>query len=189
MAATDIVALADAKTQLNITDSASDAELAGYISGVTRVVERYVGAVIVRSVTDVFDGGRAVLSLRTIPVLSVTSVTDSGAVVDPSGYTVSKPSGVLTRVAGPVPFPFLPGVQSVSVTYQPGQAGDIAAVKANLGDVWLGALIILQHMWETQRPAAAGPFSQGGDDFDPRYTYSIPRRALELLGEPMGGIA
>lgn len=191
MAATDIIDLAAAKKQLNIPveETSDDEELAGYVSGVTRVVERYVGVVIGRSVTDVFDGGGAVVLLRTLPVLSITSVTDSGATVDASGYRVSKPSGVLTRVAGPSPLPFLPGFQSVEVTYQAGQAANIAEVKEELGDVRLAALLILQHMWDTQRPAAAGPFSQGSDDFDPRYTYSIPRRALELLGEPLGGIA
>ena len=189
MAATDIIALADAKAQLNITDTASDAELAGYVSAVTRVVERYAGAVIHRSVTEVFDGGRAQVLLSKLPVVSVLSVTDSGAVVDSSGYKVDKEAGVLTRVAGPSPMAFLPGVQSVSVLYQAGQAASVAAVAQDLADIRLGALIILQHMWDTQRPAAAGPFSQGGDDFDPRYTYSVPRRALELLGEPVGGIA
>lgn len=191
MAATDIIDLAAAKKQVNIPveETSDDEELAGYVSGVTRVVERYVGVVIGRSVTDVFDGGGAVVLLRTLPVLSITSVTDSGATVEPSGYRVSKPSGVLTRVAGPSPLPFLPGFQSVEVTYQAGQAANIAEVKEELGDVRLAALLILQHMWDTQRPAAEGPFSQGADDFDPRYTYSIPRRALELLGEPLGGIA
>lgn len=186
MAATDIVTLADAKAQLNITDSSSDTELAGFISAVTATIEDHVGAVVNRSVTEEFDGGRDVVLLTSIPVVSVTSVTDSGSTVDVSGYKIDKNSGVLTRVAGPSPMTFLPGIQSVSVTYSAGQAANAAAVE---GNIRLAALIMLQHLWETQRPAAQGPFSQGGDDYDPRYSYSIPRRALELLGEPIGGIA
>jgi hypothetical protein len=189
VAATDIVALADAKAQLNITDTSSDAELAGYISAVTRPVEKYVGPVIHRNVTEVFDGGRTTMILSQIPVVSITSVTEGGTLVAASGYTVAKDSGVLTRVAGVAPVATVPGVQSVSVLYVAGQAADTTAVTANLGHIRLAALIILQHMWETQRPAGGGPFSQGQDDYDPRYSYSIPRRALELLGEPIGGFA
>ena len=63
---------------------------------------------------------------------------------------------------------------------------DTAAVATDLADVRLAGLIILQHMWETQRPAAQGPFSQASDDYDPRYAYSVPRRAQELLGVEIG---
>lgn len=189
MAATDIINLADAKAQLNITDSGSDTELAGYISAVTRPVEKYVGPVIHRTVTEVFDGGRTTMTLSQIPVVSITSVTEGGAVLDASGYTVARESGVLTRVAGVSPVATLPGMQNVSVVYVAGQAANTAAVASDLGHVRLAGLIILQHMWETQRPAGGGPFSQGQDDYDPRYSYSIPRRALELLGEPLGGFA
>lgn len=189
MAATDIFTLAQAKKQLNIdlANTDSDAELSDvYIPAVTEVVEDNVGKVIHRSVTEVFDGGRAVLLLTSIPVVSITSVTEAGSVLDAAGYVIDKNSGVLTRVSGVTAMAFLPGIQSVSVLYVAGQAADVTAVP---GHIRLAGLIILQHMWETQRPAAAGPFSQASDDYDPRYAYSIPRRALELLGEPIGGIA
>jgi uncharacterized phiE125 gp8 family phage protein len=189
VAATDIFTLAQAKKQLNIdaADTASDDELSGvYIPAVTAVIENNVGKVINRSVTEVFDGGRAVLLLTSIPVVSITSVTEAGSVLDPAGYVVDKNSGVLTRVSGVSAIACLPGIQSVSVLYVAGQAADVTQVA---GNVRLAGLIILQHMWETQRPAGGGPFSQGQDDYDPRYSYSIPRRALELLGEPIGGFA
>lgn len=189
MAATDIFTLAQAKDQVNIAQSntTNDAELSGvYIPAVTAVVEDIVGAVIHRSVTEVFDGGRAQLLLTTTPVVSITSVTEGGTVLDPVGYVVARDSGVLTRVAGVSAVACLPGMQSVSVAYVAGKAADVTLVE---GNVRLAGLIILQHMWETQRPAAAGPFSQAGDDYDPRYSFSIPRRALELLGEPVGGFA
>lgn len=179
----DIVTVAEAKAQLNMTDSVSDAELGLYVSAATGVVERWTGALLPRTVTDVFDGGRPVVMLSALPVRSITSVTDSGDVVPADGYRVSLPSGVLTRVAGPSPMPFLPGVGTVTVEYVAGQAATAAELP---GRVRLAALIILQHMWETQRPAAAGPFSQASDDFDPRYAYSIPRRAQELLGVELG---
>jgi uncharacterized phiE125 gp8 family phage protein len=185
VAATDVITLAEAKEQLNITSTADDAELAGFISGVSEAVEDYAGAVVQRTVTETFDGGRSTVLLTRTPVASVTSVTDNGTVLDASGYEVSK-SGVLTRVAGQGTLPFLPGTQSVEVVYVAGVAASTAAAPWR---VKLAAKIILQHLWETQRPAASGLFSQGSDDYDPRYSYSLPRRALELLGEPVGGIA
>lgn len=187
MADTDLFLLDDAKAQLNIDEANtdSDVELAGFISGVTGVVERYVGAVVNRTVTEVFDGGRPEVLLSTIPVASITEVTDSGAVLDADAYRASR-SGVLSRVVGPSRSSFLPGVQSVSVEYVAGQVADTAAVAVQLPHVRLAGLIILQHMWETQRPAAAGPFSQTSDDYDPRYAYSVPRRAQELLGVEIG---
>ncbi|SEG44866.1 hypothetical protein SAMN04489712_105275 [Thermomonospora echinospora] len=189
MGALDIISTTDAKAQLNMSDSTSDTELAGYVSAASRVVEKYVGAVIHRTVTDTFDGGRSQLLLSTLPVVSITSVTDTGTALAADGYTVDLRAGVLTRLVGTSPTPFEAGYQSVQVVYTAGQAADIAAVAADLADYRLAALIIVQHLWETQRPAARGPFDQGADDYDPRYSYSIPRRALELLGEPVGGIA
>lgn len=189
MAATDIVTTAETKTHLNITDSSSDTELGGFISAATAVVERYVGAVVNRSVTEVFDGGRAVLPLSHTPISSITSVTDSGTALTSSDYAFNSVSGVLTRVAGSFPLAFLWGVQSVSVTYVAGRVAATADVAGSYPDFRLAALIIIQHMWETQRPAAQGAFTQGTDDYDPRYSFSIPRRAIELLGEPIGGIA
>jgi uncharacterized phiE125 gp8 family phage protein len=186
MAATDVVSLAEAKLQLNMTDTASDNELGVFISAASEAIEDYVGPVVNRSVTDVTDGGRAEVLLTKIPVASITSVTDGGTVLPAEAYKVSLTSGVVTRVSGGYPYPFTYGIQSVQVTYVAGRAANTAAVPNRYK---MAALIIIQHLWETQRPAAAGPFSQGADDFDPRYTYSIPRRALEMLGAPVGGIA
>lgn len=191
MAATDIVTTAETKTHLNIdaSNTASDAELAGFISAGSRVVDREVGPVVQRTVVQTFDGGRSQVLLSETPVASITSVVDNGTTVSASDYTVGSDSGVLYRVDGDGLTEFDPGIRSLVVTYVAGRVANTAAVAASYGDFRLAALIIIQHMWETQRPAAAGPFTQGNDDYDPRYAYSIPRRALELLGEPVGGIA
>lgn len=189
MAATDVITTAELKAHLNITDSSSDTELAGFVSAASRVVDRYVGPVVVRSVTQVFDGGRCRVLLSQIPVSSVTSVTDSGTVLAASSYKIDTSAGVLTRVSGSDQVEFEPGIQSLTVVFAAGRVAATADVATSYGDFRLAALIIGQHMWDTQRPAAAGPFTQGTDDYDPRYSYSVPRRALELLGEPVGGIA
>lgn len=185
MAATDVVSLAETKLQLNMTDSASDAELAVFISAASEAIEDYVGAVVNRAVTETFDGGTDQILLSKTPVVSVTSVTDNGTVLAATSYKASA-AGVLSRVAGQGRTPFQPGVQSLVVVYVAGRAADTASVPRRMK---MAALIIIQHLWETQRPAGRGPLNQEADDFDPRYSYSIPRRALEMLGEPVGGIA
>lgn len=179
-----LVSLADARNQLRIpaADTSHDAEIADFLRSVTAVVERYKLAVVATTRTDTFDGGVPSVALRRFPVLSVSSVSDFGTVLPPGSYEVNLRTGVLTRVAQFLPYPFLPGSQSVSVTYVAGSA-------STPPDYARAALIILQHMWETMRPAGRAPFSQQSDDYDPRYSYSIPRRALELLGEPVGGFA
>lgn len=180
-----IVSLAEAKAHLRkpATASDDDDDLMGFIRAATGVVEQYVGSVVRRTWVETFDGGgHSRLLLAHPPALSVTSVVEDGATLAAADYKLHPASGVLTRVAGSWDLPWRPGIQNVVVTYAAGRT----AVEAS----WrLAALIIVKHMWETQRAAAPGPLTQGNEDFDPRYTYSIPRRALELLGEPVGGIA
>jgi hypothetical protein len=176
-----IVTLAQIKSQLNIPsgDTSNDTELALYGDAATTAVEEVVGTVTQVAVTEKFHGGKVAVTLAS-PVVSVTSVTDFGNVLTSADWSLN--DRTLTRVAGLYPLPFLPGVNSVVVAYTAG----LAVVPAGYQ---LAALIIVQHMWETQRPAGRSPFNQQSDEYDPRYSYSIPRRALELLGEPIAGFA
>jgi hypothetical protein len=179
-----IISLRDAKKQLNIPQDSTgdDDEILDFVRATTAVCERYVGAISRTAHTETFDGGKTAVLLGFYPVLTVTSVTENGTTLGAGDYTITAASGVLGRVNGYSPWLFLPGVKNVTVAY-------VAGTTATAANVGQAARIILQHMWETQRPAGGGPFSQQGEEFDPRYLYSIPRRALELLGEPIGGLA
>lgn len=172
-----IISLADAKRQLNITSAAHDAELADMLRSVTAVCERYRGAIVRRTHTETMTAphgcGQVVLAYR--PVLSVTSVTEAGTVLTADGYDLSAGSGVLTRMTGGHPSRWHGGHNTITVVYVAGRTDIDPAVRQ-------AALILLQHMWETQRGTGIG--QRDTDTFDPRYAYSIPRRALELLGEP-----
>lgn len=176
-----LVSLAEAKEQLNITGDTDDAELMRKLQSVTGPVERYVGSVVRRSWTETFDGGNPKIALLHFPVLAITQVVESGAVLVSSAYMVKLNAGVLTRVSGSYPTRWRAGVDNVSVTYEAGRTitGE---------DVRQAVLIILQHLWETQRGGfSASP--RDSDTYDPRFGYSVPRRALELLGEPIPGMA
>jgi len=178
-----IISLAEGKNHLNIPASKTDddEEVADFIRGTTSVVERHVGAVARRTRSQTFDGGVLALSLAYSPVLSITSVTESGTLVAASGYSVDGPSGVLRRISGTTPICWLPGIANVAVVFVVGRA----IIEPN----WTqAAKIILGHMWETQRNTSGRrPQLNDGQPVSPS-TYTVPYRALELLGEPVSGI-
>ncbi|GII89627.1 hypothetical protein Ssi03_76170 [Sphaerisporangium siamense] len=172
-----VISLGEAKAQLNITGRDQDEELQGFVRAVTEVCERYAGALARTVHTQRVEGGRGI-ALNHFPILSVTSITAVWPGHVPPALAdldVDETTGVIQRkdggrMCGPL-----------IVTYLAGRP----AIPPN---VRLAALIILQHLWETQRGQVAPRF--GADDtWDPRFGFAIPRRALELLGERVGGIA
>lgn len=181
-----IVTIAAAKAQLNIptSDTADDVELQGYIDAATAAVELQLGQVVdPRTVVDEVAcpaGARSFL-LNSVPVLSLTSVTSlDGTVVwavGPSVMHVNAASGLVTVLSGPT----VSG--TLLVTYQAG----MTVVPANYR---LATLIIIQHLWETQR-GSMGTVMGGGDDsgYIAGRGFAIPRRAIELLGSQLPGVA
>ena len=179
-----IVSLADARAQLNFgtSETADDDELRGFIGAATGAVERALGRVVVRrSFTDRFtiNGSATELLLRNVPVLSVTSVAlvGGGMSWDPANLYVDGESGLVAVASGPA----FAGV--LDFTYQAGEV----VIPDNYR---LAALIILQHLWETQRGAMG--VQLGGGDVDMALVsrgFAIPRRALELLDTQLPGVA
>ncbi|WP_068925026.1 phage head-tail connector protein [Planobispora rosea] len=174
---TGIVSLAETKRHLNLTTSAEDDELTEMIRAVTEPIERHVGVVLRRTVVETHRGGYA-LVLQKTPVLSITSVEGVGSALDQdvADLLLDTVSGVVRRqdggwIAGPVTTAYVAGGTSVSPS------------------VRLASLMIIQHLWETQRGAATPRFGADEAVWDPRFGYAIPRRAIELLGEQVSGIA
>lgn len=171
-----IVSLADAKAHLNITSSDHDDELRSWLESVTEVIEHKVGPVVVRSYTErAYNGAPFVLSHY--PLVSITSVTPvfaTGTAVDVADLELDELNGVVRR-ADQATFSGGPW----EITYKAGRP----VIPANISHA---ARIILKHLWETQRGGARRP-TMGGDDgtFEPGYTFSIPRRAVELLEPDM----
>ncbi|WP_435251701.1 hypothetical protein [Streptomyces tendae] len=178
-----LVSLKRAKGQLNIDedDTSDDDELRGMITGGSLAVERHLGRIVARrSFTERRTPdrqGRVLLSH--VPVLALTTVqTPDGATAwDVNDLQFDPDSGLVTAVAGPalrgdVDFTYPAGLRIVPEDYQ------------------LATLIIIQHLWETQR-GRMGPVMGGGDE--PTYVtgkgFALPRRALELLDTPLPGVA
>lgn len=177
-----IVSLRDAKAHLKITDTSTDEELRGFIEDATGVVERHLNkAVVRRSFTEEQCASCGFFTIDKIPALSLTTVASvdgtktwdvSKLHVDPAGI-VTASSG--TALAGPIAVTYIAGMPLIPSHYT------------------RAAKIIIQHLWETQRPSGGtlrpnlpdsmGTVNRSGMGF------AIPNRALELLGAGGTGIA
>lgn len=179
-----ILTLADAKAQLNIptSDTSEDVELQGFVDAATAAVETQLGKVVdPRTIVDQLDYAGAAQSflLRSVPVISLTSLVSLDGMqtwnVSPSVMRVDAASGLVTILSGP------PVTGSTLATYQAGET----AVRAN---VRLAAKIIVQHLWETQR-GAMGVQLGDTETYSVGRGFAIPRRAIELLGSQLPGVA
>lgn len=190
-----MVSLADAKNHMsmNLADHDADDLLRDYIAAVTGAVEKYKHQVIVRrTITDELDLGysygyaaggysygysfRQRFRLRSAPVISLTSVTSwDGAITwDVTQMRVS-PTG-LVRVMGGIPVTGL-----VDVAYTAGLNMIPAEYKQ-------GALVVLQHVWETQRgqlTVASGVIGPEEHWRQPGEFFTIPDKAKEFFGPPL----
>lgn len=184
---TTIISLDDVKTQLQIDDTFSDAVIRTWLEPTTRAVERYLHEIVApRTITDELeiycargDRGRNRLPsfrLWQVPVLSLTSATDvrTGVGYDISGWRPSPSGSGLVRIVS--------GVAPAGLTQMVYEAGQDPCPP----DYKQGALVVLQHCWETRR--GAGQIGAGvigpEEHYDPRIMIGIPRKAWEWLGPP-----
>lgn len=179
-----IVTLAAAKKQLNIKPDYTDddLEIQLYIDALVVPIERELGRVVEqRTFVDEFEFATGTTSflLRSVPAVSLTSITavDGSTTwpVDAGTMHLNGDSGQVTVLSGSP----LSGL--VQVAYLAGPA----TVAAN---VRLAGLIILQHLWETQR-GTMGVQLGDTETFMPGRGFAIPRRAIELLGTQLPGVA
>ncbi|BBB01071.1 hypothetical protein RVR_8314 [Actinacidiphila reveromycinica] len=176
-----IVTLAEAKQQLRIadTDTSCDDEVQAYCDGITAVVEDYMHEVVEpRTVVEDVDGHRHFgrrFRLWSVPLISLTSVKSVYTEYewDVSLMRPDPQTGLVRVLSGP------PVRGLVEVTYQAGYEDVPVNYKR-------GALVVLQHNWETRRGVGALRSSVVGPEeiHNPHWMYSIPRKALEWLGSP-----
>ncbi|MFI0718918.1 hypothetical protein [Streptomyces sp. NPDC021224] len=176
-----ILTLDEAKRQLRIPadDTSADVEIQAYCDGITAVIEDYKHEVIVqRTISEDIErasqGGRR-FRLWSVPVISVTSVTAvvGGQTWDPAGLRVTRDTGLVRVLSGP------PLTCLAEAVYEAGYEVIPDHYKR-------GAAVVLQHNWETQRGVGGRRAGVVGPEetYDPRWSYAIPRKALEWLGAP-----
>jgi len=186
----DIITLQQAKDTLNITTTQYDTELPQYITAASVLWEMRVGPVAGSPTYDEFyNGGSPTIVVRHPPIQSVTSITeswgastsytlvnqvvDSGSNVGFYGYSVDLARGVFTRRASAVATQFAPGVQNIHIVY-------VAGFATTPADIVQAVALLTSHLWETQRGATRRPGMGGEDGYDPRASYTWPRRVQEI---------
>jgi hypothetical protein len=175
---TSIIGLAEAKAHLNMTAVADDDELRNFLAAATELVEAKAGACVRRTVVErVSEGGyQLVLSRR--PVISVESVKS----VWPSGPGWTTAQLLLDGEAGIVhqTYMWMFWYGPWDVNYTIGRAvmpeRYIHAAKEQV-----------RHLWETQRGAVQAPPLAGEEVFTTAagFSFSVPRRVIELLADDM----
>lgn len=187
--ATPIVTVTQAKAQLGITDATFDGQLTDFVATASQMIVNQIGPVAGSpTVSEWHDGGSPeIVIYEESPIQSVTSVTesmgsvvytltqitlDSGSVTTPFGFTVDLDAGLLVRRAAGVAIPFADGDKNIHITY-------VAGYTTTPPDIIQATLLLVQHLWETQR----GPLTRGrgASDLNAGTSYSMPNRVMEIL--------
>lgn len=169
---------------LNIPSaSANENEVRRYIDAATDLAETYVGQVLGRrTFTDeLYDGGTEFIRIRNPKAISITSVYENGALVSASNYVLDYTGQRLYRIGSGTLYAtnsygyWTQGMNNVKITYVAGYVNPPMSAKQ-------GVLEIIRHLWQTQRGAInVMGRTQTGDELYSGSTYSLPRRAMELL--------
>lgn len=189
MATAPIVSLEETKEFLNIpaTTTTSDDELERFIAAASAMWIRRIGQPSTATFTETHDGGRSTIILDHSPVQSVASVVESqgGGVshtlsqvtlatsesFGPWDYTLDASTGVLTRRASGSAIPFASGSGNISVTYTSGY-------ESVPEDIEHAILLLVLHLWQTQRGGQAG--RQSADEWNPAFAFTWPSRVEEI---------
>lgn len=184
-----VLTLAKAKSQLKIpvANTAHDDELTEYVDGVNEVVEYYIGPVDNREVVERWSGWLETIAVRHTPVVEVVEVVylDDTLAVDVDDIDVDTVTGELRRISA-CRWP----TGMLKVTYTTGRGG-VAPHSAVVA-----GLMIIQHLWEVRRGADArrpnfSPVENNTVQVSTSggFTFSVPRRAVQLLEAHMTGPA
>ena len=178
-----VVSLDEVKDHLNITTTNQDEEIRRFIDAAQDLAESYVGCVLGRQTftSEKYDGNTDIIRLRNPRAISITSVYENGNLLSSSAYVLDPTGQRISRVtegsiSGPNYFGiWAPGAQNILISYVAGFTVPPPAAKQ-------GVLEIVRHLWQTQRGSTSVMGrTQSGDDYYSTPTYSLPRRAMELL--------
>ena len=163
--------------------SANENEVRRFIDASTDLAETYVGQVLGRRTftNELYDGGTEFIRIRNPKAISITSVTENGLSVSASNYVLDYTGQRLYRIGSGTLYAtnsygyWTQGMNNVSITYVAGYVNPPMSAKQ-------GVLEIIRHLWQTQRGAInVMSRTNSGDELYSTPTYSLPRRAMELL--------
>lgn len=166
----DIASLQEVKDHLNLAGSSSDDEVARFNAAATAFVERHVGPVAMRTITETVTPTSSGLIFLSAPVISITSMaaaygypgTYTAANWTPDGYSIRAAYGLETSYA----------TYPLTVTY----VGGYATVPADLREATLD---YVKWRWMSQRGATSLPTM--GDEFAVVPTATVPYKVMEVI--------
>ena len=151
------ISLADAKLHINLTVSTYDEKVRGMVETATAIAENYCNRPIARrTFVETFSGGKTFVQLRNPTVLSITSVTENGVTLQATDYACQKLGGVLTRGMYAYSYPFVIGVDNVTVTYVAGPTNPPP------GMLW-GVKEIFRWMWDNTQQSPRPGYNRAAD--------------------------
>ena len=169
---------------LNIpTANANENEIRRFMDAANDLAQSYTGVILGRKTftSQLYDGGNEFIRLRDPMAISITSVYENGVLLNSGQYVIDPTGQRLYRIGSGTLYAtnsygyWTAGMNNVSVTYVAGYVNPPMAAKQ-------GVLEIIRHLWQTQRGAMnVMGRNQTGDELYPASTYSLPRRAMELL--------
>jgi hypothetical protein len=130
-----------------ITSDADRETLQWLCMAATDAVERDLGRVLVRrTVTETHTGYGPAIILRQTPVLSITSVTESGTALTGTDYLLDSSTGILYRGTTTGLRSYVAGALNVTVVYVAGYTDPPRAAR-------MVALNLIQSMWQQSQTA------------------------------------
>jgi Phage gp6-like head-tail connector protein len=188
---TKLVALADLKAILGITDSANDMLLGNIIQRGSDAIARFCNRVFAqRTVIETLPGpGGQLLKLKFVPIITLTSITFEGVAVDSASYTLIEPdAGMVYREVG---WFYTGHAYDYAATYTHGyNLPDMAGTDTLPHDIQQAALELCKGMWlARQRDPAVSMESvpdvytvqYGGNGGNGALLGAIPPNVQELL--------
>ena len=145
---TTLIALADLKAILGITDSTNDALLGQIIQRGSDAVARFCNRVVAeRTVIETLPGpGTSLLKLKCPPIVTLTAIALDGDTVDPDSYVLTEPdAGIVFREAG---WAYTGHAYRDTATYTHGDnLPDMAGTDTLPHDIQQAALELCKGMW------------------------------------------
>lgn len=138
-----------------ITTDADREQLRWLCIGTCDAVERDLDRIIARrTVIESYDGGKTGIKLRSGPVLSITTVVESGSTLTASDYVFDTNAGVLWRGSTTAAAWWAYGRQNITVTFVAGMTNPPAVVR-------LVSLYLIQAMWQSSQQSPHSLLDEG----------------------------
>ncbi len=142
----------------------------------TAICESYIRRPLaVRTFIETHSGDCDFIALNRTPVVSVTSVTETGSAISGSDYQLDSVTGFLYRGTSATPLYWLAGRLNVVVTYKAGYTNPPA-------DLRLAVLREVEHLWQrTQNAPHPGMGDNGFDELQQDNASAMPWPVRYLL--------